>query len=145
MKMNSFVHLIENLFKSILHSNATLTSLVWHQLMRPACCFIKVLPKTPDHFARRLIQGKINNNFDHKGFMREYQQIIPKIYELRDCTGIRILEWSNDNPEDPVRKMDMQLESEVKKTQAECQEMTRNQKDPKKESLKLNEDDHCQT
>ena len=28
-------------------------------------------PITPDHFAWRLIQGKINNNFDHKGFLRE--------------------------------------------------------------------------
>ena len=89
-------------------------------------------PKTPDHFAWRLVQGKIDNNFDHKGSLREYQQIIPKIYKLRDRTGIQILEWSNDNPEDPVRKMNMQLQSEVKKTQAEAQENDKKSERPQK-------------
>ena len=36
-------------------------------------------PKTPEQFAWRLVQGKIDNNFDHKGFVREYQQIIPTL------------------------------------------------------------------
>ena len=102
-------------------------------------------PKTPEHFAWRLVQGKIDNNFNHKGFLREYQQIIPKIYELRDRTGTRIVEWSNDNPEDPVRKMDMQLQSEVKKTQAEAQENDKKSDRPQKESLKFNEDIHTYT
>ena len=94
-------------------------------------------PKTPDHFAWRLVQGKIDNNFDHKGFLREYQQIIPKIYELRDRTGIRIVEWSNHNPEDPVRKMDMQLQSEVKKTQAEAQENDKKSERPPKRKFTI--------
>ena len=97
----------------------------------------KGLPKTPDHFAWRLVQGKIDNNFDHKGFLREYQQIIPKIYELRDRTGIRIVEWSNHNPEDPVRKMDMQLQSEVKKTQAEAQENDKKSERPQKRKFTI--------
>ena len=70
-------------------------------------------------------------------FFREYQQIIPKIYELRDRTGIRIVEWSNDNPEDPVRKMDMQLQSEVKETQAETQENYKKSERPQKRKFKI--------
>ena len=147
MKMKSFVRLIEKSFqrKIFLAFKCNFNKPNLTPIDASCMLLYKGPSKTPDHFAWRLVQGKINNKFDHKGFLREYQQIIPKIYELRDHTGIRILEWSNDNLEHPVRKMDMQLQSEVKETQVEAQENDKKSERPQKESLKLNEDDHCQT
>ena len=128
MKMNRFVYLA-------LKCNFNKPNLTPTDASR--MLLYKGPPKTPDPFAWRLVQGKIDNNFDHKGFLRDYQQIIPKIYKLRDRTGIRIVEWSNHNPEDPVRKMDMQLQSQVKKTQAEAQDNDKKSERPQKRKFKI--------
>ena len=43
-------------------------------------------------------------NTQHKFFLYRFPEIIPKIYEIREIVGLRIVEWDNKNPEDSVRQ-----------------------------------------
>ena len=47
---------------------------------------------------------KTHKDFQHKLFLYRFPEIIPKIYDFREIVGLRILEWNNKNPKDPVRQ-----------------------------------------
>ena len=57
-----------------------------------------------EHCAWLLVLGKIHKNFQHKLFMYRFPEIIPKIYDIREIVELRIVEWDNKNPKDPVRQ-----------------------------------------
>ena len=51
-----------------------------------------------------MVLGKIHNDFQHKLFLYRFSEITPKIYEMREIVGLRIVEWDNKTPKDPVRQ-----------------------------------------
>ena len=55
--------------------------------------------------------GKTHKDFQHKLFLYRFSEIIPKIYDIREIVGLRIVEWDNKNPKDPVR----QCQNEINK------------------------------
>ena len=57
-----------------------------------------------EHCAWLLVLGKTQNYFQHKLFLYGFPDIIPKIYDIREIIGLRIVEWDNKNPQDPVRQ-----------------------------------------
>ena len=55
-----------------------------------------------EHCAWLLVLGKTQNYFQHKLFLYGFPDIIPKIYDIREIVGLRIVECDNKNPKDPV-------------------------------------------
>ena len=64
-----------------------------------------------EHCAWLLVLGKTHKDFQHKLFLYRFPEIIPKIYDIREIVGLRIAEWDNKNPKDPVR----QCQNEINK------------------------------
>ena len=57
-----------------------------------------------EHCAWLLVLGKTHKDFQHKLFLYRFPEIIPKIYDIREIVGLRIVEWDNKNPKDPARQ-----------------------------------------
>ena len=56
------------------------------------------------HCAWLLVIGKTHKYFQHKLFLYRFPEIVPKIYDIREIVGLRIVDWDNKNPKDPVRQ-----------------------------------------
>ena len=56
-----------------------------------------------EHCAWLLVLGKTHKDFPHKLFLYGFPDIIPKIYDITEIVGLRIVEWDNKNPKDTVR------------------------------------------
>ena len=57
-----------------------------------------------EHCPWLLVLGKTHKDFQHKFFLYRFPEIIPKIYDIREIVGLRMVEWDNKNPKDPVRQ-----------------------------------------
>ena len=70
-----------------------------------------------------MVLGKTHPCFDYHKFFRTYPEAFKQIYRLRDFMKYRIVEWDKKDPSDPIKRMELGLNTE-KKQAISTQEQT---------------------